>query len=164
MPVRLTDLLPAVKRAEIVEVLGKPVECRPLQLGEIAELMLRFRGALRLTRDGDGTATGRNDQGAGASSAASVVTVRIDQDALASAGPAAIAAVLAAGTGAAGDAEEEAAAAALPPGVQARLFAAILRLSAPEGVIPFVTDLVGLVGAQISPEDQARINGLANAA
>ncbi len=59
-------------------------------------------------------------------------------------GPAALAAILAAGTGAPGDEAAEAAAAKLPVGPQTDLLAAILRVTLPGGLGPFVEKLDGL--------------------
>ncbi len=59
-------------------------------------------------------------------------------------GPAALAAILAAGTGAPGDEAAEAAATRLPLGDQADLLAAILRVTLPGGIDPFVEKLAGL--------------------
>lgn len=147
MAPRLTDLLPALTLGETVDVLGMPIECRPLKLSELASLLLRFKNAVRLTKDEKGAAT-----------------VRLDAGTIAALGPEALAAVLAAGTGSPGDPEQEAAAAALPPGVQTRLFGTILRLSAPEGIIPFIRDLVALMGGRLDPEAEAVIGQMAIAA
>jgi hypothetical protein len=56
----------------------------------------------------------------------------------------AIAAIIAAGCGAVGDEEHESAAASLPLGDQAELLAAILKLTMPDGLVPFVERLAGL--------------------
>lgn len=61
--------------------------------------------------------------------------------------PDAIAAIIAAGTGLPGDSEAEAVAAALPVEEQFDLLEAILRLTMPTGVGPFVARLARLGGA-----------------
>ncbi len=59
-------------------------------------------------------------------------------------GPAALAAILAAGTGAPGDEAAEAVAAKLPVGQQTKILAAILRVTLPGGLGPFVEELGAL--------------------
>jgi hypothetical protein len=64
-------------------------------------------------------------------------------------GPEFVAAVLAAATGYAGDVEHEAAAARLPAPVQVELFAAVVRLTLPEGLENFlgrIADLAQTLG------------------
>ena len=70
--------------------------------------------------------------------------VEVTPEDLLKAGPGALAAILAAGTGAPGDVEAEAAAARLPLGDQTDLLAAILRVTLPGGIDPFVEKLAGL--------------------
>ena len=59
-------------------------------------------------------------------------------------GPEALAAILAAGTGAPGDEAAEAVAAKLSVGRQTKILAAILRVTLPDGIDPFVEELDGL--------------------
>lgn len=129
MTVSLTDLLSAAKRAEIVEVLGAEVDCRSLTLAEIADLIWRFPEVRRMMREAaaqqeDGEAT----SGLSEESASRLLALA----------PKAIGAVIAAGTGHAGEQDQEAAATQLPLDAQVELLATILRLSAPGGVVPLV--------------------------
>ncbi len=70
--------------------------------------------------------------------------IEVSADDLLKAGPDALAAILAAGTGEPGNEKAEAAAARLTLGDQADLFAAILRVTLPGGIDPFVEKLAGL--------------------
>ena len=56
-----------------------------------------------------------------------------------------VGAVLAAAVGMAGEADQEAAAAKLPAGTQLEILEAAIRLSAPNGIGPFVETLISLV-------------------
>lgn len=69
-----------------------------------------------------------------------------DMDALMNAAPDCLAAILAAGCGAAGDPANEQAAANLPAEAQADILAAILKLTLPGGLGPFVEKLSTLPG------------------
>lgn len=68
----------------------------------------------------------------------------IGTEALLSFGPKAVAAIIAAGCGQPGDEKAEAVAAKFPVAIQADLLEAILRLTMPAGIGPFVEKLVGL--------------------
>jgi hypothetical protein len=60
--------------------------------------------------------------------------------------PDAIAAIIAAGTGSPGDPQAEAAAERLPVGVQADLLEAIIAVTMPKGVGPFLDQVMGVIG------------------
>lgn len=106
---------------EKVTLAGAEVEVPGVSAAGIASLLSRFP-ALRKMMSG----------------------VEVAAEDMLAAGPDALAAILAAGTGAPGDAEAEAAAAKLSLGDQADLLAAILRVTLPGGVGPFVEKLEGL--------------------
>lgn len=72
--------------------------------------------------------------------------IPVSSDELVTLAPAAIAAIIAAGVGFPGDEEQEGAAAALPLQAQADFLEAILRVSMPGGVGPFVERVVALLG------------------
>ncbi len=72
-------------------------------------------------------------------------------------GPDALAAILAAGTGAPGDKAAEAVAARLPLDAQANLLEAILRITLPGGVGPFVEKLSGLGLLVAGPDKGAAV-------
>lgn len=76
--------------------------------------------------------------------------VPVTTDELIGIAPAALAAIIAAGIGAPGDDEQEGAAAALPLSLQADFLEAIIRMTAPGGVGPFVERVLRLMGV---PDD-----------
>jgi hypothetical protein len=82
---------------------------------------------------------------------------RFTLDELAAAAPDALAALFACGLGARGDAEVEARAKQLKLGEQAALFAAIVEVSLPDGIGPFVENLrkLGLTLRTILPAEAA---------
>ena len=77
--------------------------------------------------------------------------MEVDAESLMAVAPDAIAAIIAAGVGKPGDAEYTAAADRLPVDIQADLLSAILSITMPQGVGPFVEKLAslgGVLGAQ----------------
>jgi hypothetical protein len=120
----MTGLLDIAPQRTSVEVLGHTLEVGGVTVRGIADLLRRFPELLTLF-------------GGGASPAGAIVA----------AAPDLVAAVIACGLGHMGDAQQEAAAAQLPAEAQAELLGAILRLTMPSGVGPFVEKLVAAVGA-----------------
>lgn len=114
--VKMTDLLPAIKRAEVVEIGGKKIQCRSLNTGELAMLFYRFGEEMKLVVENGKPAVEMSNT--------------------------TICAIIAYGTGNGGDPEQEAAIAQFPGAIQTRLFGTIRRLTAPDGLGPFVLDLV----------------------
>lgn len=128
----LLDIAPAVEAVDIGE---HKIECVGISAGDLVRLIQRFP-ALR-----DALWQGRASQPG---------EMAIDPASLINEAPDAISAVLAAGTGHLGEIEHEKAASRLSIDAQIDLLAAILRLTLPQGVGPFVqklTDLFGAVGA-----------------
>lgn len=80
--------------------------------------------------------------------------IEVSAEDLLKVGPDALAAILAAGTGEPGNEKAEAAAARLTLGDQADLLAAILRVTLPGGLDPFVEKLTGL-GLLMAPDKAA---------
>ena len=106
---------------ETVTVAGTPVEVPGISAAGVATLLARFP-ELRKLMSG----------------------IEVSPEDLLKMGPAALAAVLAAGTGEPGNEKAEATAARLTLGDQADLLAAILRVTLPGGLDPFVEKLAGL--------------------
>jgi hypothetical protein len=122
----LLDIVPATEKVRVASG-GKTltIECSGITVAGVAVLLGRFP-ALREMMSGSGVAT--------------------DPQSLVATAPEAVAAILAAGTGHAGDAAHEAAAGLLPVDTQLDLLAAIMRLTLPQGIGPFVEKLTGLFG------------------
>lgn len=114
----LVDIAPIVEK---VTICGTVIEVPGVSAEGIAVLLSRFPELRKL-----------------------LTGVTVDSDALLKAGPGALAAILAAGTGVPGDEEAEAAAARLPLGDQADLLTAVLRVTLPGGLDPFVEKLSSL--------------------
>lgn len=107
--------------AETVSVRGKAIAVPGVSAKGIAYLLTRFPDLRALM-------AGR----------------KIEEAALLAMGGDAVAAIIAAGTGAPGDDKAEAIAGTLPLDAQADLIAAILKVTMPQGVGPFVEKLTGL--------------------
>lgn len=122
----LSDIVPLV---ENVEIRGRIVEVRGVEVGHIPALVLRFP-ILR-------------DMAAGNSLVA---------DAIIRHSSALVDAIIAAGIGKIGDGAEEAGIANLSLGERARLLAAVIRVTG--GLGPFV-ELMGALGLSVSVEDGA---------
>jgi hypothetical protein len=120
----MTGLLDIAPQRAGVEVLGHTLEVEGVTVRGIADLLRRFPELLKLF-------------GGGESPAGAIVA----------AAPDLVAAVIACGLGHMGDEEQEAAAARLPAEAQAELVGAILKLTMPSGVGPFVTKLAAAFGA-----------------
>ncbi len=106
---------------ETVTVAGTPVEVPGISAAGVATLLARFPELRKLMSGID-----------------------VSPEDLLKMGPAALAAVLAAGTGEPGNEAAETSAARLTLGDQADLLAAILRVTLPGGLDPFVEKLAGL--------------------
>lgn len=117
----MTGLLDIAPELAQVEVQGHQIEVHGITLGDIAALLRRFPELLELFRGGA-------------------------IDGMAVAFPGLAAAVIAAGVGQMGDEAQEAAAARLSAETQSKLFSAILKLTMPGGVGPFVEGLVTAFG------------------
>ncbi len=130
--VGLVDIAPIVEK---VTVGGAVIDVPGVSAAGIAILLYRFPELRKL-----------------------LTGVTVDSDALLKAGPGALAAILAAGTGVPGDEAAEAAAARLPLGDQTDLLTAILRVTLPGGLDPFVEKLTSL-GLIIAPEGAAGGSG-----
>ena len=126
--VGLIDIAPA---AETIEVHGSAVEVRGVSAKGLALLLSRFPELRKL-----------------------MTGLEVDSDQLIALGGEAIAAIIAAGCGYPGDERAEGIAASLSLDTQADFLAAILRLTLPKGVGPFVAKLTGL--ASILDVDAAR--------
>lgn len=125
----LRDLAPL---ARTVRLRGVDVEVTGIAAQDIPYLLDRFAVLGKLASEG-----------------------RFTLDELAAAAPDALAALFACGIGARGDPEVEARARALKLGEQAALFAAIVEVSLPDGVGPFVENLrkLGLTLKTILPAE-----------
>ena len=121
----LRDLFPAKPAADI-EVGGSVIACRALTMGEVIHLIARFGDRLRVLTANPAEAF--------------------------AAAPDICAAIIAAGVGAPDDAEEESAAMEMPAYHGARLLTAVIRLTAPEGIVPFINMVTELMGAATSSE------------
>lgn len=120
----LVDIAP---RAEVVVIRDTEITVTGIAAHGIAALLSRFPELRRLMAG----AVGGED---------------VAFDGLMSLGGDIVCAVLAAGTGASGDAEAEQAAAALTLEEQAELLAAVMRQTAPRGLGPLVERLGALLG------------------
>jgi hypothetical protein len=126
--VGLVDIAPSV---ETVEVQGASVEVHGVSARGLALLLGRFPDLRKLMTGLD-----------------------VEANQLIALGGEAVAAIIAAGCGYPGDEKAEAIAGSLSLDAQADLLAAILRLTLPKGVGPFVAKLTGL--ASILDVDVAR--------
>lgn len=122
----MTGLLDIAPERSTVDVQGHTLEVRGVTVREIADLLRRFPGLRDLFAGGDPA---------------------IQQ--LAGTMPELVAAVIASGLGQCGDAAHESAAEKLPAEAQAKLFGAILRLTMPGGVGPFVEELATAFGSGV---------------
>lgn len=124
----LLDIAPAV---EAVEIRGNAVDVYGVSVKGIAYLLQRFP-ELRMMMSGKS----------------------VDPEALLAVGGDAVAAIIAAGTGYPGDKQAEEIAGKLALDEQADLLAAIVKLTMPGGIGPFVQKLNGL-GLVLSAEGEA---------
>lgn len=131
----MTSLLDIAPERVSVVVHGHSLEVEGLTVGDLAALMRRFPELRQLF--------------GGASDAA--------LDGLAATVPGLAAAVIASGLGHAGDEAHETQAAKLPAWAASELFGAIVRLTMPAGIGPFVEGLVTAFGP--SPAAAALPNG-----
>jgi hypothetical protein len=120
----LLDIAPLVER---VTVRGDEVEVRGISFGDIAYVVQRFPEL-------------RKSFGGG-------VGFTFSAEAVAALGPAIVGAVIACALGVRGDEAEERAAAALALGEQLDLIEAVIRMTAPSGIVPFVEKLTAVFGA-----------------
>ena len=128
--VGLIDIAPSV---ETVDVQGAPVAVHGISAKGIAHLLGRFP-ELRMLMTGQ----------------------QVETEQLMTMGGDAVAAIIAAGCGYPGDEKAEAVAGKLSLDAQADLLAAILRLTLPRGVGPFVEKLTALGGIlDAAPSDTA---------
>ena len=118
--VGLIDIAPQIERVDVRE---KPVEVHGISAKGLAYLLGRFPDLRRLM-------TGQD----------------VDAQQLLTVGGDAVAAIIGAGCGQAGDEQAEAIAGNLPIDTQADFLAAILRLTLPKGIGPFVAKLTSLGG------------------
>lgn len=118
----LLDIAPSTKT---VTVQGQPVAVHGLSAEGIAYILARFSVARELFAGRD---------------------VNLDADAIAKLAPEAVNAIIAAGTGYPNNPEAEAVAAKLPAGTQLDLLAAIVEVTMPGGVGPFVEKLRATFG------------------
>jgi hypothetical protein len=118
--VGLIDIAP---RTEPVEVAGAAVEVHGVSASGLAHLLSRFPDLRKL-----------------------MTGIEVDANQLLAVGGDAVAAIIAAGCGYPGDEKAEAVAARLSIDVQADFLAAILRLTLPKGLGPFVAKLTALGG------------------
>jgi hypothetical protein len=125
MPKSLLDLVEATETVAEVPVYGLSIE-------GVATLLLRFPELRALMGGGD-----------------------VDANALASKAPAAVGAIVAAGLGHPGEDAHELAARRLSINTQLDFLAAILRLTFPQGVGPFVEKLTALGAALAVPAPSA---------
>jgi hypothetical protein len=123
----MTGLLDIAPQRVTVDVLGRELEVEGVTVRGIAELLRRFPGLRELFAGGQGV------------------------ESIAAAMPDLVAAIIASGLGYTGDAEYEAAAERLPAEAQAKLFGAILRLTMPAGIGPFVEELATAFGSAPVP-------------
>jgi hypothetical protein len=131
--VGLIDIAPAT---ETVQVQGNPVTVHGVSAKGLAHLLTRFPELRRLM-------TGQE----------------VQTDQLLAMGGDAVAAIIAAGCGYPGDNAAETVAGGLSLDLQADLLAAILRLTLPKGVGPFVEKLTALgsiLGTDAAPSDTAQ--------
>jgi len=132
----MRGLLDIAPRVSAVPVAGGEVDVCGVSVRGIAHLLAKFPALQSLL-------SGR----------------QVDAEKLIAVAPDAIAAIIAAGCGQPGDAEAEAVADRLPIEDQAALISAILKLTMPKGVGPFVEMLNGLGGilnlGGAGPEAQA---------
>lgn len=130
--VGLIDIAPAT---ETVDVQGKPVAVLGVSAKGLAHLLARFPELRRLMSGQE-----------------------VQADQLLAMGGDAVAAVIAAGCGHPGDSTAEAIAGTLSLDLQADLLAAILRLTLPRGIGPFVEKLTEL-GSLLGVEDAQSATG-----
>lgn len=128
--VGLLDIAPV---GEPVTIRGASYPVRGLSVGDIAVLLTRFP-ALKQLLGGQS----------------------IDFAAIAAMSGEAVTAIIAAGLGHSGEADYEAALANLTLDEQAEVFAVILRLTMPGGVVPFVGTLEKLMNAATPPSAPAQ--------
>jgi hypothetical protein len=119
----MTGLLDIAPVTRVVVVHGHDVEVKGISAAAVAYLLDKFPAVKSLMARGQIT----------------------DTEGLLKAAPDVVAAIIAAGTGATGDAKSEAAAAALPLEAQFDLVEAIMAITMPSGFTPFVDRLSGLI-------------------
>ncbi len=123
----MADIFDLAPPSEIVKIAGTTTEVRPIPLGDCLQLVGRFP-AMRKLLDGDGSIT--------------------MADLLASGGGAAL---IAAGCGRGHDKEAEAKIDRLDPDVQAQFLIPILRLTMPNGLLPFLERVAEMVKVFAAP-------------
>lgn len=117
----MSGLLSIAPVTETIDVLGSPVTVRGVSARGIASLLGRFP-ELRMLMSGK----------------------EVDATKLMAIAPDGVAAIIAAGTGSPGDVDAETIADQLPLDSQADLLGAILRITLPKGIAPFVEKLAAL--------------------
>src|SRR6266550_2998561 len=119
----MTDLLDIAPQNVTVDIFGRSIEVQGLTLRDIAALLRRFPELRALFGGGEEA-----------------------MDRVGAALPDLVAAVIAGGMGHLGDEGHEQAAARLPADAQSQLFGAILKLTMPQGIGPFVEGLATAFG------------------
>jgi hypothetical protein len=120
--VGLVDIAPAVEKVDCGG--ARPIECYGVSARGVASLLGRFPELRKMMSGGE-----------------------VGADDLMKMAPDAISAIIAAGVGKPGDPETEESADRLPIDTQIDLIAAILRLTMPKGVGPFVEKLASAMGS-----------------
>jgi hypothetical protein len=126
----LLDIAPLRMRVKIGHA---EIECQGISAEDLVRLVDRFPALGKRLFPGAATPSAGD----------------IDAGSLLAAVPQAVHAIIAIGTGNGGKPEEEAAAARLPVGVQTDLLEAIIELSLPGGIVPFVERLTSLFGVNV---------------
>lgn len=121
----MTGLMDVVPSLKSVTIQGTPVNVTGVSVSGIAHLIGTFPELKNLMNGKDATFTAES---------------------LMTSAPSAIAAILAAGTGHPGNAQAEAIAASLSLGDQLSLLEAIVEVTMPGGLVPFVERLTKLMG------------------
>jgi hypothetical protein len=135
----MTGLLDIAPQRATVVVHGHALEVAGVTVRGIADLLQRFPELRQLFAGGDANGPGAIEQ-------------------LAATMPDLVAAAIASGLGHANDRAHEDAAAALPAEAQAKLFGAVLKLTMPSGIGPFVEELATAFGGS-PPAAAASANG-----